>query len=159
VNRGRPSSVSTGVTPRPWSRPLLAVLFATFLVVGVAACGDDDTTTNDASGTTAAAGGSSGDDYYGDTTSGGSDTAAAEGTIVAMDYSLTDITVAPGDPIVLENDGDHTHTATADNGEFDLGRVDPGNTSDPGTAPTEPGTYGFHCEIHDTMTATLTVEG
>ena len=51
------------------------------------------------------------------------------------------------------------HTATADGGEFDLGPVEPGETSPPGTAPDEPGDYPFHCEIHPNMTATLTVEG
>ena len=81
------------------------------------------------------------------------------GTIVAQDFSLTDLTVAPGEEIVLRNDGDATHTATADDGSFDLGEVAGGETSDPVTAPEEPGSYPFHCQIHASMTATLTVEG
>ena len=68
------------------------------------------------------------------------------------------MTVAPGEMIVLQNDGDQSHTATSDEeGLFDL-EAGSGETSDAGTAPTEPGSYEFHCEIHPAMTATLTVE-
>jgi plastocyanin len=97
------------------------------------------------------------DGEYGSTD--GDTAEGTDGTIVAEDFSLTDITVAPGAEIVLQNDGAATHTATADDGSFDLGEVAGGETSDPGTAPTTPGEYPFHCEIHDSMTATLTVEG
>jgi plastocyanin len=120
---------------------------------GFAACGSDDTS---APAGDTAAGTPSGDDY------GGPDGAPEEGTggtIVAEDFSLTDLTVAPGAEIVLQNDGAAPHTATADDGAFDLGEVAGGETSAPGTAPTTPGAYPFHCEIHDRMTATLTVEG
>jgi plastocyanin len=138
--------------------PLLAVVFATLLAFGVAACGDDDDAqaTGDGSGTTVDSSG--GDPYdYGATTGGDTDVAA--GTIVAVDFELSDTTVAPGDPIVLQNDGEQNHTATSDEeGLFDL-EADGGSASEPGTAPDEPGEYTFHCEIHSSMTATLTVEG
>ena len=139
------------------SRPILTTLFATLLVVGVAACGDDDDAqaTGDGGTTTTAddAGG-----QYGDTTSGG-DADAEAGAIVAVDFELSDTTVAPGAEIVLQNDGDAKHTATSDeDGLFDL-EADAGSTSEEGVAPDEPGEYTFHCEIHSSMTATLTVEG
>jgi plastocyanin len=140
---------------------LLVPLVALLLLLGVAACGDDDDATasgGDATTTTASSGGNGGDPY-GNTAGGGDAGEGEDGTIVAKDFSLTDLTVAPGAPIVLKNEGGKAHTATADNGEFDLGRVEAGDTSDEGTAPEEPGTYAFHCEIHASMTATLTVEG
>ena len=144
-------------------RPLLVPLVALGLAIGVAACGDDDSTAtgNDGTTTTAASddGGSTGQYDYGSTTGDDDAGEGEDGTIIAKDYSLTDITVAPGAEITMENEGDHAHTATADDGEFDLGQVEPGATSEAGTAPDEPGTYAFHCEIHPTMTATLTVEG
>ena len=151
-------SVSTGMhRPRRLTRSLLSAVVLVALPLAAAACGDDDepaATGGDATSTTSApdpyGNGSTGDD-------GGSE--STEGTIVAEDYSLTDLTVGPGDQIVLRNDGSFTHTATADDGEFDLGQVAPGETSDPGTAPDEPGTYAFHCTIHASMTARLTVEG
>jgi plastocyanin len=141
----------------PGVRPLFATLLAAALVLGVAACGDDDSTSGD-SGTTAADDATTTDDAYG-TTGGDDGGEATEGTIVAKDFTLTDLTVGPGDAIMLKNEGDTAHTATADDGEFDLGQVAPGETSDPGSAPDEPGSYAFHCEIHPNMTATLTVEG
>jgi plastocyanin len=136
-------------------RPLLATALVVVLAVGIAACGDDDSS-DASSGTTTSAGGGATDDAYGST--GGDSGDAEEGTIIAKDFSLTDLTVAPGDEIHLKNEGDTTHTATADDGEFDLGRVEPGETAE-GEAPEEPGSYPFHCEIHPNMTATLTVEG
>ncbi len=152
-------SVSTGMATRAPSRPLLAGLVAVVLVLGLAGCGDDDepTATGDA-GTTSTDGGSTGGDGYGATTGGGTGGEAAAGTIVAADFSLTDVTVAPGEEIALQNDGDQSHTATSDeDGLFDL-QAGSGETSDSGTAPMEPGSYEFHCEIHPAMTATLTVE-
>jgi plastocyanin len=143
------------------SRPrlLLAGLAAAVLVLGLAGCGDDDEpAATGEGGTTTSEGGSTGGIDYGSTTGGGTGGEASPGTVVAADFSLTDVTVAPGEGIVLQNDGDQAHTATSDeDGLFDL-EADPGETSGPGTAPMEPGAYAFHCEIHPNMTATLTVE-
>jgi plastocyanin len=49
-----------------------------------------------------------------------------------------------------------THTNTADKGEWNTGDIDAG-ASATFTAPSKPGTYGFHCNIHNFMTGTLTV--
>ena len=148
--------------PRPrLVRSSIATALAVVLALGAAACGDDDDATATAgdSGTTASTAGDDGGDPYGSTSGGSADGDAPEGTIVAVDFSLTDVTVGPGEEITLQNDGDKPHTATADDGEFDLGTAEPGGSSEPGTAPEEPGSYPFHCEIHPDMTATLTVEG
>ena len=132
-------------------RPLLAAGCLALLVT--AACGsDDDADAGAPDGSTTSTAAATGDDYR-DT--GGS---AEAGTIVAEDFSLTDLTVAPGDEIVLRNDGSAPHTATADDDSFDTGQVTAGETSGPVAAPDQPGTYAFHCEIHNAMTATLTVE-
>lgn len=138
---------------RAVARPARLVLVAA-LLLGAAACGsDDDTDAATGGGPTTLA--PAGDDY-GDS---GGDGSSAAGTIVAEDFSLTDLTVGPGEDIVLKNDGNAPHTATADDDSFDLGQVSGGEASDPVAAPEEPGSYPFHCEIHPDMTATLTVEG
>jgi plastocyanin len=127
---------------RATTRPI-ALLSALLLLVGVglAACGDDD-----------------GGDKAADTSS--STTAAPEEseiTIVAKDFSLTSVTAKPGEEVYLSNTGTKTHTVTADDGAFDTGNVAPGSEAD-FDAPTEPGTYTYHCSIHASMTGTLTVE-
>ena len=137
-------------------RPLRSAVAAAAVLLLLAGCGSDDdnadTAGGDDGGTT-----TDGSYDYGNGGTGGGE--AASDAIVARDYSLSGITVGPGEEIKMKNTGTETHTATADNGEFDLGEVEPGKTSKPGKAPMEPGAYPFHCEIHDTMTATLTVEG
>jgi plastocyanin len=139
-------------------RSLLALATATLLVAGAAACGSDDNTSTDSGngGTTTTAVDSSGGKYSSDDTS--SDSGEAY-TIVAKDFSLTDLTVEPGEKFTMKNEGSATHTATADDGSFDSGQVSGGSSSSEMTAPTEPGSYPFHCQIHASMTATLTVEG
>jgi plastocyanin len=159
VNPGRRPSVSNGMRPHAMTRPLVAALFATMLVLGAAGCGDDEdepeaTGSADTTETTATAT----DDPYGGAGPGPAGSGGGEGEIVAKDFELSDLTVGPGEEIVLKNEGAAPHTATADDGSFDL-EADGGATSEPGTAPDEPGTYELHCEIHSAMTATLTVEG
>lgn len=158
MNHPDPTSVPTHMThhPRRPLRPLLAIAAAVLLMA--AACGSDDYKSG-TSDTTAAPSGDQSGDGYGSGDKGGTDGSSSdEYTVVAMDFSLTDLTVGPGEEFTLDNQGDSTHTLTADDGEFDSGEVDAGSQSDALTAPDEPGTYTFHCEIHDSMTATLTVE-
>jgi plastocyanin len=114
-----------------------ALLAAVLLAVGVAGCGDDGGAS--ASGTDA-----------------GSRKEPAEATIVAKDFSLTSVTAKPGADVYVDNQGDSTHTVTADDGAFDTGNVASGDQAEL-TAPEAPGTYAFHCTIHPNMTGTLTV--
>jgi plastocyanin len=143
--------------PHRLSRPLLATLAATVLLVGAAGCGDDEDPEATGSGDTTGETTEPVPDYGG-TTGGASGGDAPENAIVAKDFKLSDLTIGPGEDIVLKNEDGLMHTATADDGAFDL-RADGGETSDPGAAPDEPGAYDLHCEIHPEMTATLTVEG
>jgi plastocyanin len=47
------------------------------------------------------------------------------------------------------------HTATADSGTFDTGRLAPGGSNS--YTFTTAGTYSYHCAIHNYMTGTITV--
>jgi plastocyanin len=117
------------------------------LVVGplAAACSDDDEgstpSTDDA-----ATGDTSGDETGGD--------AQPDLTITRLAYE--DLTVDAGQEVVVQNDGAAPHTFTADGGQFDSGTISPGDAGSV-TAPDEPGDYPFHCEIHASMQATMTV--
>jgi plastocyanin len=121
----------------------LAILAALLLTLGLAACGDDDDATNAGAG----------DDT---STTAPEAEGGEEVTIVAEDFSLTSVTAKPGEDVYLDNTGEKPHTVTADDGSFDTGSTAPGAESE-FTAPSEPGTYGYHCSIHPTMTGTLTV--
>lgn len=59
------------------------------------------------------------------------------------------ITVKPGATVTVVNDGDQTHTLSADDtSSFDTGPIVGGKTAT-FVAPMTPGTYTFHCNIHD----------
>jgi plastocyanin len=135
------------MTPRPTARPLLATLLAAVLLLGAAACSDDDEPEATDEGT---------DPTSTDDGAAGGDTPS----VVAQGLAFEgDLTVGPGEEFLFDNQADTTHTLTADDGGFDSGEVPGGNQSDPLTAPEEAGDYAFHCEIHPSMTGTLTVEG
>jgi plastocyanin len=61
-----------------------------------------------------------------------------------------------GATVTVENDDSTTHTFTADGGEFDTGNIAGGESTEI-TLPAEPGDYDVHCEIHPSMSGTVTV--
>ena len=64
--------------------------------------------------------------------------------------------VSPGATVSVTNEDIEAHTFTADTGNaFDaIIKVSPGTF----TAPTEPGTYTYHCIFRGNMKGTLTVK-
>jgi plastocyanin len=82
-------------------------------------------------------------------------TIAGAGGVAIKSFAFTTHPVNAGAMVNVSNADPTAHTVSADNGEFNV-QVDPsGKTSF--TAPAKPGTYAFHCNIHTTMKATLTV--
>lgn len=154
-------------------RNSLAAFAAVSLLL--AACGDDDTdssgaqATDPASATAPAADTTSGavrGDYGPSdettlpaTDATGGEAAAgdsADAEIVITDFAFSDdITVPAGTTITIRNDDGAGHTMTADDGAFDTGTIDGGTTVELTLA--EAGTFTFHCEIHPSMTGTITV--
>jgi plastocyanin len=149
----------------PRTRPVLLVALALLLpmVLLATACSDDDepTATGGTSTTAGDGGGATSGPDYGATTGGGDGGATSDTpSVVAQGLAFAgDLTVAPGEEFILDNQDGTTHTLTADDGAFDSGDVAGASRSDPMAAPDEPGDYAFHCEIHSSMTGTLTVEG
>lgn len=79
------------------------------------------------------------------------------GTIRIESFAFSDgLTVAPGATIAVRNADGAPHTVTSSDGLFDTGTIDGGGQGS-FTAPTEPGTYAFFCEVHPSMTGTFTV--
>jgi plastocyanin len=132
---------------------LLAAVAAITLLAP--ACGGPDATTGstEAAGTPAASASAPAAAGTGTAT----ETAAAGGaTLEIRDLTFPALTVPAGTTVTVSNADSAKHTVTADGGEFDV-EAPPGE-SPTFTAPAEPGEYAYHCEIHSTMTGTLTVE-
>jgi plastocyanin len=153
-------------------RGSLAAVAAISLLL--AACGDDDeesssgaAATDPAAAETSPAadttGGGRGD--YGPaeteasapaTEASSGDAAAGDAEIVISGFAFSeDITVPVGTTVVVRNDDGAGHTWTSDDGVFDSGFIDGGDTFE--FTFTEAGTFAFHCEVHPTMTGTVTV--
>ena len=109
------------------------------LLAGLAACGDDDASSD---------GGST------DQTSDGS--GSADATLQVDSIAYSDVTAPAGGTLEIDNTTGVNHTFTADDGSFDVA-YDAGETVDV-DMPSQPGDYPFHCEIHASMMATLTVD-
>jgi plastocyanin len=119
---------------------LLAIGLAAVSFLG--ACGDDDDDNPALDGT--------------DTTVSSDDGAASADGITIEGFAFSDYTAEAGETVTITNNDGPPHTVTADNDEFDSGEI-AGGSSGTITAPSEPGTYAYHCNIHSQMTGTLTV--
>lgn len=108
------------------------------LVLPVTACGASDSARSAETTPTTAATGSS------------------DSTVVVQNYTFPAVSTTAGATLTLVDKDDEQHTMTADDGSFKGG---PFNNKAPGTlvAPSKPGSYPFHCEIHPTMHGTLVV--
>jgi plastocyanin len=82
--------------------------------------------------------------------------AAGGAEIVISGFAFSeDITVPVGTTVIVRNDDGAGHTFTADDGAFDTGVIDGGGTAE--VTLTEAGTFAFHCELHPSMSGTITV--
>jgi plastocyanin len=136
---------------------IAAAMVAAVLVLGACSSDDDDgdAASDDTTSTTVA-----GTDLPGTTVAGQSATTVA-GSASAADvtikgFAFTTKPVKAGAKVTIKNEDSATHTFTADDGSFNSGNVDAGKTDDI-TAPSQAGDYKVHCEIHSSMTGTLTV--
>jgi plastocyanin len=78
-------------------------------------------------------------------------------SIVDFAFDPSSVEVAAGTVVTFCNDGGAPHTATGDGGEFDTGRLEPGNCGS--VTFDAAGTTAYHCEIHPDMNASIAVTG
>lgn len=71
-------------------------------------------------------------------------------------YSPSELELDAGRAVRFVNDGDTKHTASADDGSWGTGTLNPGENFT--RYFDEEGDYNFHCAYHDDMTGTLIVE-
>lgn len=143
--RSRRRAVDTGMSisilqPRSLrpGGPRIAAVALVGLIVVLGACGDDGDS----------------DAEPGDQATG--ESGAADATLEVVEIEYHDVSAPAGGTLEIVNSSGVEHTFTADDASFDQSYG-----SDESIAvdvPDEPGDYPFHCEIHPTMTGTLTVE-
>jgi plastocyanin len=93
-----------------------------------------------------------------DRSAGGTGTAGSDGNDVAIQdfaFAPADLEVAAGTEITWTNDDPAPHTVTAEDGSFDSGTLEPGQTFSVPVQGNGPVTY--RCEIHPDMVGTITV--
>ena len=119
---------------RRW--PVVVAAPVLVLAAATAGCGDDD-------------------DEGGAADDGGPGASGATLEITAIEYD--DVSAPAGGTLEIVNSSGVPHTFTADDGSFDVSDIGDGDTVT-ADVPDEPGEYPVHCEIHPSMTATLTAE-
>ena len=126
---------------------LIALGFATLLFVTACSSGNVTTTSSSTEATPASV-----------ATTPATTTPAAGLTITIGDFKFGDpLTVRPGATVTVVNSDGAEHTVTADSGSAFNAEVS-GKGTTTFTAPTQPGTYAFHCTYHPMMHGRLTVQ-
>jgi len=74
-------------------------------------------------------------------------------TIKNLKFSPSPLKVAAGSKIKVKNADSTTHTFTANNGAFDTGDIESGSSAS--VTIKQPGTFAYHCQIHNFMKGTI----
>jgi LPXTG-motif cell wall-anchored protein len=84
-------------------------------------------------------------------------TAAADTSVTISDFQFApaSVTIDVGDTVTWNNEGPTAHSATADDGEFDTGIFDAGQSRS--HTFDQAGTYSYFCTPHPNMEGTVTV--
>ena len=84
-------------------------------------------------------------------------TAAADTSVTISDFQFApaSVTIDVGDTVTWNNDGPAGHSATADDGEFDTGIFDAGQSRS--HTFDQAGTFSYFCTPHPNMQGTVTV--
>lgn len=77
-------------------------------------------------------------------------------TISNFAFSPANLTISPGDRVIFVNQDGAPHTATADGGGFDTGRLGRGQQA--GLTFNAAGSFGYFCAIHPAMRGQITVQ-
>jgi plastocyanin len=129
-------TTSNNNTSRRLRSRLLLVACVALLTLAFAACSSSSKSSGSSSTTPAAA--------------------AADITIANLTFPPQPVSVKSGATVTVKNTDALTHTVTSDDGTSFNISVN-ANSTGTFTAPSKPGTYKFHCNIHSSMHGTLTV--
>ena len=142
--------------------PLLA-LAAAVLALAVAGCGDEDEASSDDNPAPAPIeqpqGGDSAEapDDAEAPDAGGANVRSVKIEMLDFEFSPPSVTIATGGKVIWLNQGQAPHDATADDGSFGTGTLEPGKLKS--ETFKEPGSYSYICTIHPQMEGTIEVVG
>ncbi|HEX4821235.1 MAG TPA: cupredoxin domain-containing protein [Acidimicrobiales bacterium] len=88
---------------------------------------------------------------------GSSNSSGSTITIKNFAFSPNRLKAKAGATVTVRNTDSTDHTVTADGGAFDTGHIHGGATAT--LKVTKPGTYPYHCDIHQFMKGVLEVTG
>lgn len=91
------------------------------------------------------------------TTTAPVEASGAEVTVAGFAFDPEELEVQVGDEVTWTNDDGADHTATAEDGAFDVALGADGGSGS--TTFDEPGTYAYVCSIHSSMTGAVVVDG
>jgi plastocyanin len=141
-----------------------SALLLTMLLIGASGCAGGGGAPASTPATTAGSTASMSMEPSQPATSPGPGTGSAAATSAATTITInnfayqTPVSVAPGAEVKITNMDTAEHTVTADQGSaFDVEVKENGGTAT-FIAPSQPGTYAFHCTYHPNMHGTLTVK-
>jgi plastocyanin len=117
-------------------KSLLIIAFALITAVSMPACSKDDD--NDSPDNN-------------NNNNGGQPTVTMQGDM----FRPANLEVPIGTTVTWNNDDNDVHTVTADNGSFNSGDLDPGDTYT--YTFSQQGTFSYHCQHHAGMVGTVTV--
>jgi plastocyanin len=141
--------------------PALALCaLAGLILAGAAGCGGGDDSGSSASTTETV---TEQEGESGTESEAGANAAAPSGDavrsqkveIVDYAYDPDPVTIEEGGKVIWKNEDSVAHTATAEDGSFDTGTIDPGKIKS--ETFKEAGTYEYICSIHPTMHGTIEV--
>jgi plastocyanin len=146
ARRGQQSDAAMPGRPAPLRPTRKAVVSCVCAVAlgTLTACGPTGSSTGAVSNSSASAAGPA--------------TATSSAPVITIkDFGFTTpSSVGPGAKVSVNNMDTVAHTVTADSGNAFDNPAPPGNSSF--TAPTKPGSYPFHCNIHPEMHGILVVK-
>lgn len=129
--------------------PRLATVLGLAIALVAAGCGSGSTVAPPA-GSVAPPGGS-----VAPSTGASAPAAGTSVAIVNFGFNPSTLTVKVGDTVSWTNGSGTPHTVTADDGSFDSGTVNAGTPFQQTFSAA--GTFSYHCTIHPSMKATITV--
>ena len=144
-------------------RTLVLAAGAAAVCVSVALTSCSSSTTSNSSGgttpaTTSGGGATTATSSAPSAAAGGSSGQTARITISGFAFS-GDLTVKPGEKVIVTDKDAVSHTLTGKTGNFDTGPIGGSGGTATFTAPTQPGSYALTCSFHPSMHGTLTVTG